>query len=192
MCTLKFDPLNPIVSLFPESSFTLRELLQPCRGHTFRLQKPQPDIHDIAKNSIPWLQCEGAEIIADPKTAWNDDDWTSIGSTLPHNQRDTKNRIMSLSAHTIHQIDKKLVHILWYDLNVILIHFAMRQHIAGGHTMKGSFASCLFNAIEYTAVDEEPFMSGLKNLIHLLWLRGNYPIAYNKNTKNLVTVCAKP
>ncbi len=192
MCTLRVDPLNPILSLFPESSFTLRELLQPCRGHTFRLQKPQPDIHNIAKNSIPWLDCDGTEIITDPKTAWNEDSWQSIGSTLPHNHPDTKSKIFTLSAHTLHQIERKLVKIPWYDLTISLRDFALRQHIAGGHTVEGSFASCLLNAIEYTAVDEEPYMSGLKNLVLCLWLNGNYPIAHNKYIKKLIVVCAKP
>lgn len=192
MCKLLVDPLNPILSLFPESSFTLRELLQPCRGHTFRIQKPQPDIDNIAKNSIPWLDCVCAKIVTDPKTAWDENNWTSIGSTLPHNQQGAKSKIFSLSAHTIDRVDKMLVHIPWHDLNVSLTNFALRDHIAGGHTTKGSFASCLFNAIEYTAVDEEPYASGLKNLIHVLWLKGNYPIAYNKYTEKLVIVCAKP
>ncbi len=80
----------------------------------------------------------------------------------------------------------------WYDLTISLKDFVLCRHIAGGHAMEGSFASCLLNAIEYTAIDEEPFMSGLKDLILRLWLNGNYPIAHNKYTKKLIVVCAKP
>lgn len=192
MCMLRVNPLYPLLSLFPHVCRELQELLSPCSGHTFRLKPPPPDIDVRAKNALSWYPLSGAEIITDPKTRWNTPHWISIGSTLPHNQDHNRGKITGLSAHTVCRLEKILVSIPWHNLTLSVSNHSLKECISGGFETPGSFASCLFNAIAYMAVQEMSIMQGLKILLHEFWLYGNYPIAINISEEKLVLVCAKP